>query len=74
MEGKPAGRRISLRPPETKIQYSIFDDTLRIEKVKRVYKVVDNLSEKFGKHPLMHGILANEALEKPGAFFFSSSI
>lgn len=40
--------------PETKIQYSLFDDTARIEKLSRVYNAVDMVSEKFGKYALHH--------------------
>lgn len=41
--------------PQGKIQYTLFDDILRIEKMERVYQVLDTLSRKFGKHTLMHG-------------------
>lgn len=40
---------------EEKQQYTLFDDTVRIEKMSRLYKAVDTLSEKFGKHTLQSG-------------------
>ncbi|MGD1074734.1 MAG: DNA polymerase IV [Thermodesulfovibrionales bacterium] len=40
--------------PEYQIQYSLFDDTTKIEKITKIYNVVDNLSERFGKHTLQH--------------------
>ncbi len=40
--------------PETGIQYTLFDDTAKIEKMARVYNAVDKLSEKFGKHTVLH--------------------
>jgi DNA polymerase-4/DNA polymerase V len=40
--------------PETKIQYTLFDDPARIEKMARIYTAVDALSEKFGKYTVHH--------------------
>lgn len=40
---------------EDKVQYSLFDDMLTIEKISRIYSVVDRLSSKFGKHAVCHG-------------------
>jgi DNA polymerase-4/DNA polymerase V len=40
--------------PETRIQYSLFDDTAKIEKLSRVYNVVDMMAEKYGKYMLHH--------------------
>ena len=40
--------------PESEIQYTLFDDTAKIEKMSRVYNAVDELSEKFGKHTVLH--------------------
>jgi len=40
--------------PETKIQYTLFDDPARIEKMARIYTTVDALSEKFGKYTVHH--------------------
>jgi hypothetical protein len=36
------------------LQYSLFDDVVKIEKFSRVYNVVDRISKKFGKHSLCH--------------------
>lgn len=40
--------------PENRLQFTLFDDTRRIEKMTRVYDAVDRLSEKFGKYTVMH--------------------
>ena len=40
--------------PETKIQYTLFDDPARIGKMARIYTAVDALSEKFGKYTVHH--------------------
>jgi DNA polymerase-4/DNA polymerase V len=40
--------------PENKVQYSLFDDATRIEKMSRIYRAVDTLSERFGKHTVYH--------------------
>ncbi len=40
--------------PEDSIQYTLFDDTVRIEKIVNIYNTVDRLSEKFGKHTVCH--------------------
>jgi DNA polymerase-4 len=39
---------------EKGIQYTLFDDPARIEKMARIYNIVDELSEKFGKHTVLH--------------------
>ncbi len=39
---------------ENGIQYTLFEDTARIEKMSRVYVAVDAVSEKFGKHTIQH--------------------
>jgi hypothetical protein len=39
---------------EAGIQYTLFDDPGRIEKMARIYNAVDELSEKFGKHTILH--------------------
>jgi DNA polymerase-4/DNA polymerase V len=39
---------------EKGIQYTLFDDPARIEKMARIYNTVDKLSEKFGKHTILH--------------------
>ncbi len=41
--------------PDNKVQYSLFEDTTRIEKMTRIYSIVDQLSEKYGKHTIQHG-------------------
>jgi len=41
--------------PEDSIQYSLFDDVVRIEKMERIYDIVDTLSKRFGKHTVIHG-------------------
>lgn len=38
-----------------KIQYSLFDDPLKVEKVKSVFLAVDELSARFGKHTISLG-------------------
>ncbi|MGD0275078.1 MAG: DNA polymerase IV [Syntrophales bacterium] len=40
---------------ESNIQYSLFEDTIKAEKVHDIYKVIDEVSEKFGKHSLHLG-------------------
>jgi DNA polymerase-4 len=40
--------------PEAGAQYSLFDDTARIEKLGRVYGAVDGLSGRFGKYTVHH--------------------
>ena len=40
--------------PENTVQYSLFDDIAKIEKMARVYSTVDRLSEKFGKYTVHH--------------------
>lgn len=40
---------------ESKVQYTLFDDVTRIEKMARLYTAVDALSERFGKHTVQHG-------------------
>ncbi|RMF94029.1 MAG: DNA polymerase IV [Candidatus Schekmanbacteria bacterium] len=40
--------------PEASIQYTLFDDVSKIEKMARVYSAVDELSSKFGKHTVTH--------------------
>ena len=39
---------------ESATQYGLFDDNAKIEKMSRIYDIVDQLSEKFGKHMLQH--------------------
>ena len=39
---------------EENIQHSLFDDIVKIEKLEKIYKAVDSLSERFGKHTIQH--------------------
>ena len=39
---------------EEDIQRSLFDDIVKIEKLEKIYKAVDSLSERFGKHTIQH--------------------
>jgi nucleotidyltransferase/DNA polymerase involved in DNA repair len=41
--------------PDTGIQYSLFDNPLRAEKIRDLYGVADELGKKFGKHTLHLG-------------------
>jgi DNA polymerase IV len=38
--------------PESSVQYTLFDDVTKIEKLSRIYGAMDELSEKFGKHTI----------------------
>jgi DNA polymerase-4/DNA polymerase V len=40
--------------PEDSVQFSLFDNVLKIEKMERLYNAVDKLSGKFGKHTVQH--------------------
>ncbi|HAK60665.1 MAG TPA: DNA polymerase IV, partial [Nitrospiraceae bacterium] len=42
--------------PGVQVQYSLFDDTAKIEKMARIYSIVDELSNKFGKHTIQHAV------------------
>jgi DNA polymerase IV len=39
---------------ENGVQYTLFDDLARIEKMARIYSAVDELSERFGKYMVHH--------------------
>ncbi len=39
---------------EGEIQHSLFDDIVRIEKLEKIYRAMDSLSERFGKHTIQH--------------------
>jgi DNA polymerase-4 len=39
---------------ENSVQFNLFEDTTKIEKLARVYCVVDEISEKYGKHTIQH--------------------
>jgi DNA polymerase-4/DNA polymerase V len=36
--------------PENRVQFTLFDDTARIEKMAKIYHIVDELSVRYGKH------------------------
>ncbi len=40
--------------PENKVQFTLFDDVAKIEKMERVYSSMDELARKFGKHTIQH--------------------
>jgi DNA polymerase IV len=40
---------------ENTIQYGLFEDTTKIEKMAKVYESIDELSQKYGKHAVQHG-------------------
>ncbi len=39
---------------EKGLQYSLFEDTSRIEKMAKIYESVDRISRKYGKHTVQH--------------------
>ncbi len=41
--------------PESGIQYTLFDDTTKIEKMAKIYESIDEISRKYGKHTIQHG-------------------
>lgn len=54
--------------PEDRVQFSLFDDPARIEKMGKIYHTVDALSSRFGKHTLQHAasLQANVQLQHEG--------
>ncbi|MHB8846687.1 MAG: DNA polymerase Y family protein [Nitrospirota bacterium] len=40
---------------EDSIQYGLFEDTAKIDKMAKVYASIDELSRKYGKHAVQHG-------------------
>jgi len=40
--------------PDDRVQYTLFDNTARIERMSRIYSTLDMLSEKFGKYAVHH--------------------
>jgi DNA polymerase IV len=48
---------------DTGIQYSLFDDPIRMERMSRMYRAVDQLSEYFGKHILQHAASLHTKLQ-----------
>ncbi|TRZ74473.1 MAG: DNA polymerase IV [Deltaproteobacteria bacterium] len=41
--------------PDTAVQYSLFEDPLKAEKIRQLYEAADTLSGKYGKHTLHLG-------------------
>ncbi|MCX7816699.1 MAG: DNA polymerase IV [Syntrophales bacterium] len=41
--------------PDTPIQYDLFEDPLRAERIRKIYEVVDCVNDRFGKHTLHLG-------------------
>jgi DNA polymerase-4 len=41
---------------DNRIQYTLFDDPARIEKMEKIYTAIDQLSEKFGKYTVHHAV------------------
>ena len=41
--------------PDTPVQYSLFEEPLKAEKIRDLYEAADSLSEKYGKHTLHLG-------------------
>ncbi len=41
--------------PEDSVQYGLFDNRARIDKMSRIYGSLDQLSQKYGKHTIQHG-------------------
>jgi DNA polymerase-4/DNA polymerase V len=39
---------------ETCVQFSLFEDATKIEKMARIYESIDRISQKFGKHAVQH--------------------
>lgn len=50
--------------PEGRVQYSLFEDTLRAERVERLYEAADAMGAKYGKHALHLG--GSHILEERG--------
>jgi DNA polymerase-4/DNA polymerase V len=40
--------------PENRVQFTLFDDPARIEKMEKIYHSIDELSARFGKHTVQH--------------------
>ncbi|MFN3740484.1 MAG: DNA polymerase IV [Thermodesulfovibrionales bacterium] len=49
---------------ESPLQPALFEEPLRIEKMERLYSILDRLSERFGKYLIMHGS-SLKAMETP---------
>jgi len=52
---RSTGAVLSGLMPEKDVQYTLFDDVARIQKMAKIYTAVDILSERFGKHTIHHG-------------------
>jgi DNA polymerase-4 len=39
---------------ESGVQFTLFDDTTKIEKMAKVYDTIDEISQKYGKHTIQH--------------------
>lgn len=51
--------------PDAPVQYSLFEDPLKAEKIRDIYKAVDDLNARYGKHTLhLGGSHAIEVLGK----------
>jgi DNA polymerase-4/DNA polymerase V len=49
--------------PESRIQYTLFDDPAKIEKMAKIYHGIDELSARFGKHTVQHAASLPVALQ-----------
>ena len=52
---RSTGAVLSGLMPEKDVQYTLFDDVVRIQKMAKIYTAIDTLSERFGKHTIHHG-------------------
>jgi hypothetical protein len=50
--------------PDAPLQLSLFDDPLRVERICKTYRAVDELNQKYGKHTVHLG--ASHAIEVQG--------
>jgi len=48
---------------DSNLQYSLFEDIIKIDKVSRIYDVVDEASRKFGKHTIHHAASLHTKLQ-----------
>ncbi len=39
---------------ESSVQYSLFEDATKIEKMAKIYESIDRIAQKFGKHTVQH--------------------
>jgi len=49
--------------PEDRVQYTLFDDPAKIEKMAKIYHSIDELSARFGKHTVQHAASLPAALQ-----------